>query len=35
MQIIADIIAYPLERRTADENIEFISNLKQLAAELL
>ena len=34
-KIIADIIAYPLERRIADENIEFISNLKQLAAELL
>jgi hypothetical protein len=34
-QIIADLIAYPLERRTADENIEFISSLKQKAAELL
>ena len=34
-QIIADLIAYPLERKTADENIEFISSLKQKAAELL
>ena len=34
-QIIADLIAYPLERRTADENVEFISSLKQKAAELL
>jgi hypothetical protein len=34
-QIIADLIAYPIERKTADENIEFISSLKQKAAELL
>ena len=34
-QIIADLIAYPLERKTSDENIEFISSLKQKAAELL
>ena len=34
-QIIADIVAYPLEKRTQEENTEFISLLKEKAAELL
>ena len=34
-QIIAEIVAYPLEKRTQEENTEFISYLKKKAAELL
>ena len=34
-QIIAEIVGYPLEKRTQDENTEFISYLKEKAAELL
>lgn len=34
-QIIAEIVGYPLEKRTQDENTEFISHLKEKAAELL
>ena len=34
-QIIAEIVGYPLEKRTQEENTEFISYLKEKAAELL
>lgn len=34
-QIIAEIVSYPLEKRTQEENTEFISYLKEKAAELL
>lgn len=34
-QIIAEIVTYPLEKRTQEENTEFISYLKEKAAELL
>ena len=34
-QIAAQVMAYPVEKSTPAENIEFISNLKQQVAQLL
>lgn len=34
-QIIAEIVAYPMEKRTQEETIEFVSYLKEKASELL
>lgn len=34
-QIVAQVMAYPVEKSTPAENIEFISNLKQQVAQLL
>lgn len=34
-QIVAQVMAYPVEKSTPSENIEFISNLKQQVAQLL
>lgn len=34
-QIVTKLLAYPVERKSSAENVEFISELKELAAELL
>jgi hypothetical protein len=34
-QIVSQLLAYPVEKKTSSENVEFISSLKELAAELL
>ncbi len=33
--IVSQLLAYPVERKSSSENVEFISHLKELAAELL
>lgn len=33
--IVSRLLAYPVEKKTSAENVEFISGLKELAAELL
>jgi hypothetical protein len=33
--IVSKLLAYPVERKSSSENVEFISELKDLAAELL
>ena len=33
--IVSKLLAYPVERKSSSENVEFISELKELAAELL
>ena len=34
-QIVSQLLAYPVEKKSSSENVEFISSLKELAAELL